>query len=213
MGKRSITRVGPLGSRTNVTSANAERRGEEPPSLSPATQGESVHFDPLGSQAQSWAMAKKPPRRSADSDPLPPCASAPYRRSPQAQYVGDMATTPSISPMDPLVQSTSPSPTTAPIGSNASATPRVTVDAKRRTATTKKTEATHVPDLSLVRERMRGRLALAFVVPLASVVPLALLGLLFRRLSVGDVKELLASLGLTPLICTAMGFYFGRVTK
>lgn len=60
---------------------------------------------------------------------------------------------------------------------------------------------------------MRGRTALAFVVPLASVVPIALVGLLFGRLSVGEVKELLASLGLTQLICTAMGFYFGRVTK
>jgi len=60
---------------------------------------------------------------------------------------------------------------------------------------------------------MRGRIALAFVVPLASVVPVALLGLLLGKLSVGEVKELLASLGLTPLMCTAMGFYFGRVTK
>jgi hypothetical protein len=60
---------------------------------------------------------------------------------------------------------------------------------------------------------MRGWITLAFVVPLTSVVPLAVLGLLFGRLSAGEMKELLASLGLTPLICTAMGFYFGRVTK
>lgn len=77
-----------------------------------------------------------------------------------------------------------------------------------------KTEATAASsDLNLVRERMRGWITLGFVVPLASVAPLALLGLLVGKLSVVDVKELLAALGLTPLVCTAMGFYFGRVTK
>jgi len=65
----------------------------------------------------------------------------------------------------------------------------------------------------MVRERMRGWLALAFVAPLASVVPLVLLGLLVGKLSVGDVKELVAAFGLTQLVALAMGFYFGRATK
>lgn len=68
-------------------------------------------------------------------------------------------------------------------------------------------------EADLLRERMRGWLALAFVAPLASVVPIVLLGLLVGKLSVGDVKELIAAFGLTQLVALAMGFYFGRVTK
>lgn len=74
------------------------------------------------------------------------------------------------------------------------------------------TEAT-VTDMAVVRERMRARLALAFAAPLASVVPLVLLGLLFGKLSVSDVKELVSAFGLTQLVALAMGFYFGRVTR
>jgi hypothetical protein len=68
-------------------------------------------------------------------------------------------------------------------------------------------------EADLLRERMRGWLALAFVAPLASVVPIVLLGLLVGKLSVGDVKELVAAFGLTQLVALAMRFYFGRVTK
>ncbi len=60
---------------------------------------------------------------------------------------------------------------------------------------------------------MRVWLALAFAAPLASVVPLILLGLLFGKLSVGDVKDLAGTFGVTQLAGLAMGFYFGRVTK
>jgi hypothetical protein len=49
---------------------------------------------------------------------------------------------------------------------------------------------------------------------LVSIVLLAVFGLLIGRLSVGDLKELLASLGLlTTLVGTTMGFYFGHVAK
>lgn len=82
-----------------------------------------------------------------------------------------------------------------------------------RSAASPSSLPTGASDLDLVRERTRGWIALAFIAPLASVVPLALLALVIGKLSVGDVKELFASLGLTPLVCTAMGFYFGRVTK
>lgn len=69
-------------------------------------------------------------------------------------------------------------------------------------------------DLELVRERTRGRIALALVALLSSLVLPSMGGLLVGRLSVNDLKELLSSLGvLTTLVGTAMGFYFGRITK
>jgi hypothetical protein len=70
------------------------------------------------------------------------------------------------------------------------------------------------PDLELVRERTRGRIAFALIALLSLLVLPGMGGLLFGRLSVNDLKELLSSLGvLTTLVGTAMGFYFGRITK
>jgi hypothetical protein len=70
-----------------------------------------------------------------------------------------------------------------------------------------------VPDLALVRERTRGWIAFAVIGPPALVSLAAVVGLLIGRVSVTDLKELFASLGLNTLVGTAMGFYFGRVTK
>jgi hypothetical protein len=69
-------------------------------------------------------------------------------------------------------------------------------------------------DLELVRERTRGRIALALIALLSLLVVPGMGGLLLGKLSVNDLKELLSALGvLTTLVGTAMGFYFGRITK
>lgn len=76
--------------------------------------------------------------------------------------------------------------------------------------------AAPVSDIEMARERERTRrwIALAVIALLASVVVPGAVGLMRGTLSVGDVKELLASLGvLTTLVGTAMGFYFGRTTR
>jgi membrane protein YqaA with SNARE-associated domain len=99
--------------------------------------------------------------------------------------------------------------------SNASARRRG-LSAAPRTVAASTVAATAVAgaDLELVRERTRGRIALALIALLSALVLPGMAGLLFGRLSVNDLKELLASLGvLTTLVGTAMGFYFGRITK
>jgi hypothetical protein len=63
------------------------------------------------------------------------------------------------------------------------------------------------------RERTRGWIAIALFAPLSVSVLLAVLALVFGRLTVADLKELFASLSLNTLIRAAMGFYFGRLTK
>jgi hypothetical protein len=64
------------------------------------------------------------------------------------------------------------------------------------------------------RERTRRWIALAVIALLALVVVPGAVGLMRGTLSVGDVKELLGSLGvLTTLAGTAMGYYFGRTTR
>ena len=69
-------------------------------------------------------------------------------------------------------------------------------------------------DINLLRERVRSCIAFGLVGILAVVVLLGMLGLLIGRLSTRDLKDLLSSLGvLTTLVGTAMGFYFGRMTK
>jgi hypothetical protein len=69
-------------------------------------------------------------------------------------------------------------------------------------------------DIELVRERTRGRIAFALIALLALLVLPGVVGLLLGTLSVNNLKELLSSLGLfTTLVGTAMGFYFGRITK
>lgn len=76
--------------------------------------------------------------------------------------------------------------------------------------------AAPVSDIEMARERERTRrwIALAVIALLASVVVPGAVGLMRGTLSVGDVRELLASLGvLTTLVGTAMGFYFGRTTR
>jgi hypothetical protein len=69
-------------------------------------------------------------------------------------------------------------------------------------------------DINLLRERVRGWIAFGLVGILAVVVVLGMLGLLIGRLSTRELNDLLSSLGLlTTLVGTAMGFYFGRMTK
>lgn len=69
-------------------------------------------------------------------------------------------------------------------------------------------------DIDFHRERVRGWIAFGLVGVLAMVVLLGVLGLLIGRLSTPDLKDLLSSLGLlTTLVGTAMGFYFGRMTR
>lgn len=71
-----------------------------------------------------------------------------------------------------------------------------------------------VGDLEMVRERTRGRIALAVIALLALVVLSGVIGLALGRLSVNDVKELVASqTALITLVGTAMGFYFGRTMR
>jgi hypothetical protein len=61
---------------------------------------------------------------------------------------------------------------------------------------------------------MRGRIALALIGLLSFVFLLAFVGLLTRRISVHDLKELVIFLGpLIALVSMAVGFYFGGVKK
>jgi len=48
---------------------------------------------------------------------------------------------------------------------------------------------------------------------LTSIVVVAVLGLVTRTLTMTDLNQLLASLGLTTHIGTAIGFYFGRASS
>jgi len=74
--------------------------------------------------------------------------------------------------------------------------------------------AATIRSLDQERERIRGWIAFTLFGLLAVVVLLAVVGLLIGRLSVVELKEVFASLGLlTTLVGTAMGFYFGRATR
>jgi hypothetical protein len=69
-------------------------------------------------------------------------------------------------------------------------------------------------DIEMVRERTRGRIALAVIALLALVVLSGVIGLASGKLSVNDVKELVASqTALIALVGTAMGYYFGRTIR
>lgn len=69
-------------------------------------------------------------------------------------------------------------------------------------------------DIDFHRERVRGWIAFGLVGVLAMLFLLGVLGLLIGRLSTRDLNDLFSSLGLlTTLVGTAMGFYFGRMTK
>jgi heme A synthase len=71
-----------------------------------------------------------------------------------------------------------------------------------------------VGDIEMVRERTRGRIALAVIGLLALVILSGVIGLASGKLSVNDVKELITSqTALTALVGTAMGYYFGRTMK
>jgi hypothetical protein len=67
--------------------------------------------------------------------------------------------------------------------------------------------------LDHARERTRGWIALALLAPLPVGVLIAVLALVFGKLTVAELKELFASLNLSTIIGLAMGFYFGRSTK
>ena len=67
--------------------------------------------------------------------------------------------------------------------------------------------------LDHARECTRSWIAIALFAPLSVSVLLAVLALVFGRLTVADLKELFASLSLNTLIGAAMGFYFGHLTK
>lgn len=67
--------------------------------------------------------------------------------------------------------------------------------------------------IALVRERVRGGIALGLIAVLALVVLLAVAGVLLGRVSMAELRDLFSSMGvLTTLVGTAMGFYFGRVS-
>jgi hypothetical protein len=73
-----------------------------------------------------------------------------------------------------------------------------------------------VGDIEMVRERTRARIALAVIALalLALVILSGVIGLTFGKLSVNDVKELVASqTALITLVGTAMGFYFSRTMR
>lgn len=76
-----------------------------------------------------------------------------------------------------------------------------------------KAEPAAGPDIALVRERTRHRLVFVGVAAYASVVPLAMVGLLLGRLSCTEVKELFAALNVSTIAMCAMTFYFGRPSK
>ena len=76
-----------------------------------------------------------------------------------------------------------------------------------------KAEAEGDPDIALVRERTRHRLVFVGVAAYASVVPLAMAGLLLGRLSSAEVRELFASLNVSTIAMCAMTFYFGRPSR
>lgn len=80
-------------------------------------------------------------------------------------------------------------------------------------ATPSKAEAVAGPDIALVRERTRHRLVFVGVAAYASVVPLAMVGLLLGRLSSAEVRELFAALNVSTIAMCAMTFYFGRPSK
>jgi hypothetical protein len=67
--------------------------------------------------------------------------------------------------------------------------------------------------LDHARERTRGWIAIALFAPLSIGFLIAVLALVLGRITVAELKELLASLNLGTLIALAMGFYFGRSTK
>jgi len=79
------------------------------------------------------------------------------------------------------------------------------------TAPPKPAASTVIGDIEMVRERTRATIALAVIALLALVVLSGVIGLAFGKLSVNDVKELVAAL--ITLVGTAMGFYFGRTMK
>lgn len=82
------------------------------------------------------------------------------------------------------------------------------------TAPPKPKGPTAVGDIEMVRERTRGRIALAVIALLALVVLSGTVGLASGKLSVNDVRELIASqTALIALVGTAMGFYFGRTMR
>lgn len=59
-----------------------------------------------------------------------------------------------------------------------------------------------------MRERTRGRIAIAFGTSFAAIVPLSMVALVAGQVSISNVKELLFFL--IPLAWAAMAFYFGR---
>ena len=66
-------------------------------------------------------------------------------------------------------------------------------------------------NLELERERERTR---RWVMSSFALVPLlSLVAVMTGKLTPADVKELVASFGLTQLLCLGMRFYFGRTTK
>ncbi len=64
--------------------------------------------------------------------------------------------------------------------------------------------------LDQARERTRGWITIALVAPVSAGLLVSVLGLALGSIKVGDLKELFNSL--SPLIGSAMGFYFGRHT-
>jgi hypothetical protein len=119
---------------------------------------------------------------------------------------------------DPVLAANASSPDATPLGAAAVATVRRQVRGREKPA---ERRYRRLPpsnmrsgEIDHVRERIRGRIACALFGLLTLVVLISVLGLVIGRLTVGDLRELFASLGpLTMLVGTLMGFYFGRVTK
>lgn len=93
--------------------------------------------------------------------------------------------------------------------------PRPTIEAPQaaRSAAPRSRDPSTRSALDHARERTRGWIAIALFAPLPVGVLIAVLALVFGRLTVVDLKELFASLNLSTIIGLTIGFYFGRSTK